>query len=108
VGETPITITGVDEKNPLKVALVNGTKTTGVTATLEQRIKDKKVLGIIVTTKSIAKSSNYQKTYVVDLVGKWKTQAEELAKLLGGEVATQSAEEKPAADLMVIVGADFK
>lgn len=109
MGDGSLTIYGTDVNNPLKVVLVNGTKTAGLTTTLEQRIKDKKVLGIVVSAKTTAKTTDYAKTYVVDLTGKWGSQATQLAQLLGGEVATQSAEDKPAnADLMVIVGADFK
>lgn len=108
IGDGSITITGTDINNPLKVVLVNGTKTVGLTNTLEQRIKDKKVLGISVTAKSTAKTSDYQKTLVIDLTGKWGSQATQLATLVGGEVATQSAEDRPAADLMVIVGSNFK
>ncbi len=108
IGDGSITITGTDINNPLKVVLVNGTKTVGLTNTLEQRIKDKKVLGISVTAKSTAKTSDYQKTLVIDLTGKWGSQATQLATLVDGEVATQSAEDTPAADLMVIVGSNFK
>lgn len=108
MGETPITISGTDVNNPLKVVLVNGTKTVGLTNTLEQRIIDKKVLGISVTSKATAKSSDYDKTLVIDLTGKWGSQATQLATLVGGVVATQSAEDRPAGDLMIIVGADFK
>jgi len=108
IGDGSLTITGTDVNNPLKVVLVNGTKTVGLTNTLEQRIKDKKVLGISVTAKATAKTTDYQKTLVIDLTGKWGSQAIQLAQLVGGEVATQSAEDKPAADLMVIVGSNFK
>ena len=108
IGDSPITISGTDANNPLKVVLVNGTKTNGLTNTLEQRIKEKKVLGISVTAKATAKTTDYQKTLVIDLTGKWGSQALQLAQLVGGEVATQSAEDKPAADLMVIVGSNFK
>ncbi|HAI22804.1 TPA: hypothetical protein DCP77_01060 [Candidatus Collierbacteria bacterium] len=108
IGDGSLTITGTDVNNPLKVVLVNGTKTVGLTNTLEQRIKDKKVLGISVTAKATAKTTDYQKTLVIDLTGKWGSQAIQLAQLVGGEVATQSAEDKPAVDLMVIVGSNFK
>jgi hypothetical protein len=102
-------ITGVDVNNPLKVVLVNGTKTVGVTNTLEQRIKDNNIAGITVVAKTTAKMTNYQNTLVLDLTGKWATQAAQFAGLVGGKVATESAEIKPTdADLMVILGADFK
>jgi len=35
-------------------------------------------------------------------------QAAEMALLVGGEVAMQSSEVFPKADLMIIIGADFK
>jgi hypothetical protein len=108
VGEGTITITGTDANNPLKVVLVNGTKTAGLTNTLEQRIKEKNVVGITVTAKTTAKLTDYKKTLVIDLTGKWGSQATQLATLVDGEVATQSAEDKPAADLMIIVGSNFK
>lgn len=109
VGDGSVTITGTDVNNPLKVILLNGSKTVGATASLEQRIKDKKVLGITVSAKEPAKTSDYQKTLVIDLAGKWGSQAAQLAQLLGGQVATQSAETIPSnTDLMVILGADFK
>lgn len=109
LGDGAVSITGVDANNPLKIALVNGSKTVGATTTLEQRIKDKKIAGLTVTTKATAKTSDYQKTLVIDLTGKWGSQATQLASLVGGQVATQSAETIPSnTDLMVILGADFK
>ena len=45
---------------------------------------------------------------MIDLTGRWGSQATQLATLVGGEVATQSAEDRPAADLMVIVGSNFR
>lgn len=109
MGDGSITISGTDVNNPLKLVLVNGTKKSGVTNILEQRFKDKKVLGISVTARSTAKTTDYQKTLVIDMTGKWGSQATQLAQLIGGQVATQSAEDKPEnSDLMVILGADFK
>lgn len=109
IGETQIAITGVSDSNPIRLVLVNGTKTTGLTSVLEQRIKDRKIAGVSILGKATAKTTEYQKTQVVDISGKWGTQAREVAQLVGGEAATESAEIWPAtADLMIIVGADFK
>ncbi len=109
IGGSQTIITGMSVNNPLRVALVNGSATTGATNTLEQRIKDNNIVGLQVVSKATAKSSNYAKTLVIDLSGKWKTQADQLAALLNGQVATESAEIKPSnADVMVIIGADFK
>jgi len=109
IGGLQTIITGMSADNPLNVALVNGSTTNGATNTLEQRIKDNNIVGLQVVSKATAKSSNYAKTLVIDLSGKWKTQADQLAALLNGQVATESAEIKPSnADVMVIIGADFK
>lgn len=108
IGNQQITITGVDEKNPLKVALVNGTKTDGVTGELEKRINEKKIPGVTVVSKATAKMDSYERTLVLDVDGKHGKQAAEMALLVGGIVATESAETFPRADLMIIVGADFK
>ena len=109
IGGSQTIITGMSADNPLNVALVNGSTTNGATNTLEQRIKDNNIVGLQVVSKATAKSSNYAKTLVIDLSGKWKTQADQLAALLNGQVATESAEIKPSnADVMVIIGADFK
>jgi len=107
IGDQPVSIPGVDEKNPLRLALLNGTKTPGLTSEAEKRLNEKKVLGLSVTAKANAASA-YQKTQVVDLTGKKADQAAALAKLLEGEVATTSSEFRPNADILVIIGADFK
>lgn len=108
VAGAQVSITGVDANNPLKVSLVNGTMVPNQTTTLEKRIVDSNIGGIKVVSKANAKSTDYKKTLVIDIAGKYKAQAVELAKLIGGEVATETAEIKPNADLMVIIGANFK
>lgn len=108
IGNQQITISGVDERNPLKVALVNGSKNVGVAGELEKRIEEKKIPGVQIVSKATAKSDAYTKSLVIDLTGKKAKEAAEMALLVGGEVATESAETWPKADLMVIIGADFK
>ncbi len=109
IGNQQVTITGVDEKNPLKIALVNGSKNSGITNELEKRIMEKSFPGVSIVSKATAKSDNYTKTIVLDITGKMEKQAAEMAQLLSGEVATESAETFPNnADLMIIVGGDFK
>lgn len=108
IGNQQITITGVDEQNPLMVALINGSKNVGITNELEKRILEKNIPGVSVVSKATAKSDAYEKTLVLDITGKLAKQAAEVALLVGGEVATQSAETFPKADLMIIIGADFK
>lgn len=106
---TKVILTGVSETSPLRLALVNGSKTQGLALELEKRILAQAIPGVSVTLKATAKTTDYTKTMVVDQTGKWNVAASELAKLLGATVATQSAETwSSSADLMVIVGADFK
>jgi len=107
LGDDTAGIPGVDEKNPLRLALYNGTATAGLTNDLEKRISDQKILGVSVTAKANA-SRDYDKTVVVDLTGKRSEQAVALAKMLNGEVATQAGEARPNADILVIVGKNFK
>jgi len=73
-----------------------------------KRIMEKNIPGVLVVSKATAKSDSYEKTLVLDITGKMSRQAAEVALLVGGQVATQSAEAFPKADLMIIVGADFK
>jgi hypothetical protein len=108
MGEVAVAIPGVDEKNPLRIALYNGTKIPGQTGNMEKRIGDKKILGVSVSAKANAISSDYAKTVVFDVTGKKGEQAVALARLLGADVATMSAEIRPNADLLVVIGADFK
>jgi len=108
IGESMLNIPGVDEKNPLRVALYNGSKNPGMTTELEKRIKEKNVLGVSVTAKANASNSDYARTTVFDVTGRKGEQAVALAKLLGGEVSTVSSEMKPNADMLVVIGADFK
>lgn len=109
IGNQQISITGVDEKNPLKIALVSGSKNSGIMGELEKRIMEKNIPGVQVVSKATAKSDGYEKTLVVDITGKMAKQAAEMAQLVGGEVATQSAEISPkSADMMIIIGGNFK
>lgn len=103
------TITGVSAENPIKVALYNGTTNLGVTNTLEKRIKDARMTGVSVVIKETAKKTNYTKTVVVDVNGLFADQASQLATLLNAEVVSLPVGEvAPKADVLVIVGEDFK
>lgn len=108
LGDTTVNVAGVSADAPLKVALVNGTGIANKAGELEQRIKDKKIVGIEIVTKSTAKFSGYKRTVVIDLTGKLVEQTKSLASLLDAEVATETSEIKPNADVMVIIGENFK
>jgi hypothetical protein len=107
IGEENIVITGVDKNNPLKIALINGSKTVGLTNIFEDNLNEKKIMGLSVVLKANAKKDDYTKTQVFDLSGKWSVQAKEIAQMVGGEVITETEEDKPNADLLIIVGENF-
>ena len=89
----------------VKVALYNGTTTTGLTSATEKELQQKG-LPVIVTAKANAAKANYQKTIVVDITGKQKSLAAELAILLNGEVGLIPAGEATPkdAEILVILG----
>lgn len=90
---------------PIQIVLYNGTTTTGLTTTIEKQLKEKSA-NITVIAKANASKTTYKKTLVIDLTGKKKQAATELAKLLGGEVSSlPEGETKPTvADILVILG----
>lgn len=92
------------QSQPLRVALLNGTATTGLTKSVEADLKAK-LPNVEVVLKENAKKNDYAKTLVIDLSGSNKDAAEQLAKILGGEVTTLPKDEtKPDADILVIIG----
>lgn len=99
----PVNI-GQTQAEKVKVALYNGTSTVGTISSVEKTLKDK-VTNLEIVSKDNAKKNNYIKTLVIDLSGKQKDSAAQLAKLLDGEVASlPEGETKPNADLLVIIG----
>jgi len=93
-------VTG-DQK--LRVALYNGANIPGLANNAEEKLK-KEISKIEIVTKENAQRKDYEKTLVIDLEGDKKTQAEEIAKILGGEIGSLPEDEaKPKADILVIV-----
>jgi len=92
------------QAQPLRVALYNGTTTTGLTKTMEADLKSK-LTNVEVVLKENAKKSDYTKTLVIDLSGNKKAEAEQLANVLGGQVTSLPKDEtRPDADILVIIG----
>jgi uncharacterized protein HemX len=93
-------------KEPITVAIYNGTKTAGLASITEKQLKEK-MSNVTVVTKGNAKE-NYAKTLVIDLTGKQKANASEIAKYLNGEVGslpqTEAAPASNSAQILVIVG----
>ncbi len=87
----------------IPVALYNGTTRTGLATAFEKRISSE-YPQLQVTNKATA-AQQYPATMVVDLSGKQPTLAQTLAKAYGGTVGSLPAiEQKPSADLLVILG----
>lgn len=104
VAPVNIGATAQTQTQPVRVALYNGTTTTGLTKTVEADLKSK-LPNIEVVLKENAKKNDYSKTLVIDLSGNKKEAAEQVAKALSGEVGNLPKDEtKPDADILVIIG----
>lgn len=92
-----------EEIRIVKIAYYNGSGITGRAGATELQIKQ----GFTNTeTVTIANAKGaYTSTIVVDINGNMSVEAEGIAQLLGGQVqALPLGEEKPDADLLIIVG----
>ena len=99
-----ITTPTQQQTQTIKVAVYNGTTQAGLATKVEENIK-KAAGASIVTSVADAKSKDYAKTIVVDITGKNKQSAEDVAKFLGATVSTLPAgETKPDADILIIAG----
>jgi hypothetical protein len=93
---------GNEQPQNVKVSIYNGSKTAGVTLKVEDELKNG-MENLDVITKSNAKKNDYEKTIVVDVSGNHQSDAEKMAKLLGGEVGQlPEGEETNGADVVVI------
>jgi len=87
----------------VKIAIYNGTKTSGLAATTEKQLKER-LANIDVVLKTNAKS-DYTKTIIVDLTGTNKETVQQVVTLLGGDSGSLPANEtKPEADILIILG----
>lgn len=93
----------------LKAYLYNGTTTVGLTKKMESTLNSEAPY-VKVVDRDNAQKTDYPTTLIIDLTGTHKTEAENLAKAIGGEVSSLPAgETKPQdSDLLIIVGADKK
>jgi hypothetical protein len=91
-----------------KVVIYNGTKTVGLTKTAESDLKARSK-DFMVVDRDDAKSKDYKKTVVVDLMGTNQQIASNLAKIYNAEVAVLPKEElKPKdAEFLVILGSEY-
>jgi len=92
----------------MQIALYNGTKKAGMTADLEKQLT-LKLNNIAISSKVNAKKTDYENTFVVDVVGDKPELAKQLADLINAQVSDlPEGEDRPSnADLLVIIGADY-
>ena len=107
---TPIVVnqpTATPAPATFTVAIYNGTTRSGLATKADNAITQA-MNNASIAQKGDAKG-NYSKTEVVDLSGNNADAATQIAKLLGGNVATSApdGEAKAGADILVILGTDF-
>ena len=92
----------------LKVIILNGTDTIGLTTKAESILKSK-VSNAVVVDRDNAKKRTYEKTVIVDVKGSNGAGASVLAKAIGGTVSSLPAGEASPlnADFVIILGSDF-
>lgn len=98
----------------LSVAIYNGTAISGIANNAETNLKEK-IPGISVVVKEYAKVKNYDKTYIVDLSGIRKREADNIAAIIGGTVSDSLPEGETApedargkgAEILIILGKNF-
>ena len=90
--------------NKVNVAIYNGTSTNGLTSEYEKKLEGNTELEV--TDKANASKKDYTETLIIDVSGKNKDMAEQIANLLGGKVVEQipEGENKPASDILIIIG----
>lgn len=90
----------------VRIALYNGTVTTGLTNTVEKQLSGS-YSNIAVISKSNASKNDYRQTLVIDQSGNEANVAQALAKTLNGKVGDLPSGEKKAdnADILIILGA---
>lgn len=85
------------------VALYNGTRTAGLAAKTETSLKTSAPFATVVAKGNSV--TNATETLVIDFTGKYKKEAAELVKVLGGTTGVlPKGEIKPTADILIILG----
>jgi hypothetical protein len=90
------------DPTPIRVVLLNGTTTAGLTAAAEKKLAG--VNGVSVSARGNAKSATYTSTSVVNVSGISKTAIDAIATAVGGTVdSLPTGEAKPDADVLIIL-----
>lgn len=97
------------KSEPVSVDILNGTTVTALTSTGQKILEEDKSLNIEVGERLNASTRDYDKTIIVDVTGKNKSEADKIAKALNGSVAQLPKDEEyeGKAAIVVILGSDF-
>ena len=98
----------------VKIAIYNGTNTSGLTVTAEKQLKEK-ITNIDVVAKENAKKKDYEKTIVVVFAQAKEQEAKQIAQVLGaqvlplpqGEVKPEALPDGRQAEILIILGSDY-
>lgn len=92
----------------LTVAIYNGTSTKGLAKTVGEKLKSQ--ISELEITKVDNAGKNYSKTQLINLANTQNPVLAQLTKILGVEPLNQltEGEVKPEADVLVILGTDYK
>lgn len=90
----------------IKVVIYNGTETAGIADIAQKQIEDEHIKNVKVIDTQKAIKKDYTESLVIDLSGKNKAVAGQLAKIVEGTIQTDvpEGETKPEADILIIVG----
>ena len=97
-----------DKDSLATVAIYNGTAKIGITGKFAEKVTEK--LGTRVVLKQNAKKRDYPRSFVVDIDGEGAVTAKKLASLLDCPLVTimPEGESTPSADILVILGGDYR
>ena len=107
--ETASSSAVASQTTEIKVALLNGTETVGLTRQVEPLLLQMSSLKITVVAKENAAKSDYTESIVVDVTGKNRQAATQLATMAKGKVGSLPAGETAVegADIMIILGKSY-
>lgn len=93
----------------IKVALYNGTGTTGLTQVAQTNLQSK-FTNLTTVSRSNAAKSDYPKSLVIDLTGKNATLASSIASFINADVTALPEGETASTgtDILIIIGANYK
>ena len=90
-------------ESKINVVVLNGTNSPGLGKEVSDRLTQN-IEGIKILKRDNARKRDYEKTEVIDITGKNKAKAEEIAKYLNADIQIDlpDGEVKPNGDILVI------